>query len=54
MDSRIWQIQLIGEKLAKLSLKKNINKIVFDRNSYIYHGRIKSLAEAARTGGLQF
>ena len=46
--------QLIGEKLAKLSLKKNINKIVFDRNSYIYHGRIKSLAEAARTGGLQF
>ena len=46
--------QLIGEKLAKLSLKKNIKKIVFDRSSYIYHGRIKALAEGARAGGLQF
>ena len=46
--------RLMGEKLAELSLKKNITKIVFDRGSYIYHGRIKALADGARAGGLQF
>jgi len=44
----------MGEKLAKLSLKKNITKIVFDRGPYIYHGRVKALADGARAGGLQF
>ena len=46
--------RLMGEKLAKLSLKKNIKKIVFDRGPYLYHGRIKALADGARAGGLQF
>lgn len=46
--------QLIGEKLAELSIKKNIKKIVFDRGPYLYHGRIKALADGARTGGLKF
>lgn len=46
--------RLIGEKLAALSLKKNITKIVFDRGPYLYHGRIKALADGARDGGLQF
>ena len=46
--------KLIGEELAKLSLKKNIKKIVFDRGPYLYHGRIKALADGARAGGLQF
>jgi large subunit ribosomal protein L18 len=46
--------RLMGEKLAKLSLKKNITKIVFDRGPYLYHGRIKALADGARAGGLQF
>jgi large subunit ribosomal protein L18 len=46
--------RLIGEKLAELSLKKNIKKIVFDRGPYLYHGRIKALADGARAGGLQF
>ena len=46
--------RLIGEKLAELSLKKNIKKIVFDRGPYLYHGRIKALADGARSGGLQF
>jgi len=45
---------LIGKKLARLSLKKNITKIVFDRGRYPYHGRIKALADAARLGGLEF
>nr|YP_010516851.1 ribosomal protein L18 [Haslea pseudostrearia]UXN44633.1 ribosomal protein L18 [Haslea pseudostrearia] len=46
--------KLTGEKLAELSLKKNIKKIVFDRGPYLYHGRIKALAEGARSGGLEF
>ena len=46
--------RLIGVKLAELSLKKNITKIVFDRGPYLYHGRIKALADGARAGGLKF
>lgn len=46
--------RLMGEKLAELSLKKKITKIVFDRSSYLYHGRIRALADGARAGGLQF
>ena len=46
--------RLMGEKLAELSLKKNITNIVFDRRPYLYHGRIKALADGARAGGLQF
>ena len=46
--------RMMGEKLAELSLKKNIKKIVFDRGPYLYHGRIKALADGARAGGLQF
>ena len=45
---------LMGKKLAKISLKKNITKIVFDKGAYLYHGRIKALANALRAGGLQF
>jgi large subunit ribosomal protein L18 len=46
--------RLMGQKLAELSLEKNIKKIVFDRGRYIYHGRIKALADGARAGGLDF
>lgn len=46
--------KLIGEKLAKLSLEKNITQVVFDRGRYLYHGRIKALADGARSGGLKF
>ena len=46
--------RLMGEKLAELSKKKNITKIVFDRGPYLYHGRVKALADGARAGGLQF
>ena len=46
--------RLMGQKLAKLSLKLNITQIVFDRGPYIYHGRVKALADGARDGGLQF
>ena len=46
--------RIMGEKLAELSLKKNIKKIVFDRGPYLYHGRVKAMADGARAGGLQF
>jgi large subunit ribosomal protein L18 len=46
--------ELIGQKLAERSLKKNITQIVFDRGPFIYHGRIKALANGARAGGLNF
>ena len=46
--------RIVGEKLAERSLKQNITKIVFDRGPYLYHGRIKALADGARAGGLQF
>lgn len=46
--------RLMGKKLAELSQKKNITKIVFDRGPYLYHGRIQAFADGAREGGLQF
>ena len=44
----------VGELLAKRALEKNIKEIVFDRNGYPYHGKVKELADAARKGGLEF
>jgi len=44
----------LGGLIAKRALAKNISKIVFDRSGYLYHGRIKALADAAREAGLKF
>ncbi|EFI32997.1 ribosomal protein L18 [Desulfonatronospira thiodismutans ASO3-1] len=46
--------QSVGSKLAEQATSKNISTVVFDRNGYYYHGRIKALADAARAGGLKF
>ena len=46
--------KIVGALIAKRALEKNITSVVFDRNGYIYHGRVKALADAAREAGLQF
>lgn len=48
------QARLVGELLAKRALERGVKKVAFDRGGYKYHGRVKSLAEAARGGGLEF
>jgi len=45
---------LIGQEIAKQAKAKNITSVVFDRNGYIYHGRVKALADGAREAGLNF
>lgn len=45
---------LVGEQVAKKAIAKGIDKVVFDRNRYEYHGRVKAVAEGARKAGLKF
>lgn len=46
--------ELLGEMISKLAQSKGVKKVVFDRSGYLYHGRIKSLADSARKAGLEF
>ena len=51
---KIEQAEKVGEIVAKKALEAGVTSVVFDRNGYLYHGRVKSLADAARKGGLNF
>ena len=54
VKSKVEASKIVGEHLAKKAREKKIKTIVFDRNGYKYHGRVKALAEGARQGGLEF
>ena len=54
---KTWNLEAasaVGKKIAERALAKGVKEVVFDRGGYIYHGRIKALADAAREGGLEF
>jgi large subunit ribosomal protein L18 len=52
--TKIEQAKLVGKLIAERAIEAGIKDVVFDRSGYLYHGRIKSLADAAREGGLKF
>jgi large subunit ribosomal protein L18 len=52
--TKIEQAKLVGKLAAEKSKESGITTVVFDRGGYLYHGRVKALAEAAREGGLKF
>jgi len=54
---KTWNIdaaKTVGQKIAARTLAKGVKQVVFDRGGYIYHGRVKALADAARESGLEF
>ena len=52
--SNIAAATAVGKAVGEAAIAKNIKKVVFDRGGYVYHGRVKALAEAAREAGLEF
>jgi large subunit ribosomal protein L18 len=55
--AKTWNLDAarnVGKKIAERALARGVKQVVFDRGGYIYHGRVKALAEAAREGGLEF
>lgn len=46
--------KMVGESIAKKAIELGVKKVVFDRGGYVYHGRVKAVAEGAREGGLDF
>ena len=53
-DKKVDAAKKVGKLIAKACKEKGITKIVFDRNGYLYHGRVSALAQAAREAGLEF
>jgi large subunit ribosomal protein L18 len=55
--SKPWNVAAaaeVGKLIAKRAIEKGVKQVAFDRGGYLYHGRVKALAEAARAGGLEF
>ena len=52
--TKVEQAKAVGKAFAEKALAVNISNAVFDRSGYLYHGRVKALAEGAREGGLKF
>jgi large subunit ribosomal protein L18 len=52
--NKIDQAKLVGKSIAEKAVKAGISSVRFDRNGYLYHGRVKALADSAREAGLQF
>lgn len=55
--AKTWNVEAatdVGKKIAERALAKGVKQVVFDRGGYIYHGRVRALAEAARESGLEF
>jgi large subunit ribosomal protein L18 len=56
-EAKSWNVAAassVGKKIAERTLAKGVKQVMFDRGGYIYHGRVKALADAAREGGLEF
>ncbi|AGP32899.1 50S ribosomal protein L18 [Sorangium sp. So ce296] len=53
-DNKVEAAKKVGALIAKICKEKQIDKVVFDRNGYLYHGRVSALAQAAREAGLDF
>jgi large subunit ribosomal protein L18 len=51
---KVDQAKAVGKQIAKLAIDQKVETVVFDRAGYLYHGRVKALAEGAREGGLKF
>lgn len=52
--NKVEQAKLVGKKLAEAATAAGVSEVVFDRNGYLYHGRVKAFADSAREGGLKF
>ena len=52
--SKTEQAKVVGRRLAEKALLRGVERVVFDRGGYLYHGRVKALADASREGGLRF
>jgi len=52
--SKTEQARLVGQVLAQRALARGVRQVVFDRGGYLYHGRVKALADGSRQGGLEF
>lgn len=52
--NKAGQAAVVGKEIAQKAIKAGVESVVFDRNGYLYHGRVKALADSAREGGLKF